>query len=59
MKGIGTTEWWVAYDGWQENIPHPLYYASDANGNITDVLNTTGTLAAHYEYDPYGNTIAQ
>ena len=43
----------------QGNIPHPLYYASDANGNITDVLNTNGTLAAHYEYDPYGNTIAQ
>ena len=43
----------------QENIPHPLYYACDANGNITDVLNQNGTLAAHYEYDPFGNTIAQ
>ncbi|MCZ7593237.1 MAG: hypothetical protein M5U15_14345 [Kiritimatiellae bacterium] len=42
----------------QENIPHPLYYASDANGNITDVLNTNGTLAAHYEYDPFGNIVA-
>lgn len=59
VKVIGTTQWWVAHDGWQENIPDPLYYAGDANGNITDVMNTNGTLAAHYEYDPFGNTIAQ
>ncbi|MCZ7591510.1 MAG: RHS repeat-associated core domain-containing protein [Kiritimatiellae bacterium] len=43
----------------QGNIPDPLYYASDANGNVTDVLNNNGALAAHYEYDPFGNTIAQ
>ncbi|MCZ7591512.1 MAG: RHS repeat-associated core domain-containing protein [Kiritimatiellae bacterium] len=59
MKAIGTTQWWVAFDGGQENIPHPLYYAGDANGNVTDLLNNNGILAARYEYDPYGNTIAQ
>ena len=30
----------------------------DANGNITEILDDTATLAAHYEYDAYGNTIA-
>lgn len=29
----------------------------DANGNVTELVNTNGALAAHYEYDPYGNSI--
>ena len=39
------------------------HFAYDANGNITEVLkkNTgsllAGSLVAHYEYDPFGNTI--
>ena len=43
----------------EENIPRPLYYAGDANGNVTDLVDTNGAVVAHYEYDPYGNTIAQ
>ena len=31
----------------------------DANGNITDLVDTNGAVVAHYEYDPYGNTIIQ
>jgi RHS repeat-associated protein len=41
----------------KENIPLPLYYSCDANGNITDVLDKNGSIAAHYEYDGFGNTI--
>lgn len=33
------------------------YYAYDANGNVAQVLNGAGGTAAHYEYDPFGNTI--
>jgi len=33
------------------------YY--DANGNVTELVDTNGTTVAHYEYDPYGNIIAQ
>lgn len=33
--------------------------AYDANGNITDLVDADGNVVAHYEYDPYGNTIAQ
>jgi RHS repeat-associated protein len=33
---------------------YPLY---DGNGNVSEYLTTTGTLAAHYEYDPFGNTV--
>jgi RHS repeat-associated protein len=43
----------------EENIPHPLYYAGDANGNVTDLVDANGAVVAHYEYDPYGNNVAQ
>jgi RHS repeat-associated protein len=33
------------------------HYAYDVNGNVTEVLSDSGTIAAHYEYDPFGNTI--
>jgi RHS repeat-associated protein len=33
----------------------PFFPAYDANGNITEYVSTNGTVAAHYEYDPYGN----
>ncbi|MDD2601267.1 MAG: RHS repeat-associated core domain-containing protein [Kiritimatiellae bacterium] len=35
------------------------YYAlADANGNITEYLNDSGTVVAHSEYDAFGNTSA-
>ena len=34
----------------------PLY---DANGNITAYVSETGAVVAEYEYDSFGNTIAQ
>jgi RHS repeat-associated protein len=32
---------------------YPTY---DGNGNISEYLNSTGAVAAHYEYDPFGKT---
>jgi RHS repeat-associated protein len=34
------------------------FYAYDANGNVTTLIDTNGALVASYTYDPYGNTIA-
>lgn len=34
----------------------PLY---DANGNVTECLDASGNIRAHYEYDAFGNIIAQ
>lgn len=42
-----------------DNIPQPLYYSCDANGNVADVLDKNGAVVAHYEYDGFGNTIVQ
>ena len=32
---------------------------ADANGNVTEYINSSGTPVAHYEYDAFGNTLAQ
>ena len=31
--------------------------AYDANGNVTELVDTNGAIVARYEYDPYGNAI--
>jgi RHS repeat-associated protein len=33
-------------------------YHSDGNGNITALVTTSGTVAAKYHYDPYGNLLS-
>jgi RHS repeat-associated protein len=41
-------------------VPAPRTYATtyDGNGNVIGLINAAdGTLAAEYEYDPFGNTI--
>jgi RHS repeat-associated protein len=35
------------------------YPVADANGNITDYVATNGAVVAHYEFDAFGNTVAQ
>jgi RHS repeat-associated protein len=37
----------------QSPISYPTY---DGNGNISEYLTATGAIAAHFEYDPFGNT---
>ncbi len=34
-------------------------YFADGNGNIVDLTDAYGASAAHYEYDPFGNIVAQ
>ena len=35
------------------------YYAHDGNKNVSEVLGTDDTIAAHYEYAPFGAVVAQ
>jgi RHS repeat-associated protein len=40
--------------------PSEYFPCFDANGNITEYVDETGTnVVAHYEYDPFGNIIRQ
>jgi RHS repeat-associated protein len=32
------------------------YPCFDGNGNITEYINASGAIVAHFEYDPFGNT---
>lgn len=32
-------------------------YSYDANGNVAQMVDSAGNIAAHYEYDPFGNTV--
>jgi len=34
-----------------------VVYSYDANGNVSELINSAGTVAAHYEYSPYGQVI--
>jgi len=36
-----------------------FYYVCDANKNVTEMLDSSGNVRAHYEYDPYGKIILQ
>jgi len=37
----------------------PYFPCYDANGNVTDYVDAYGNIRAHYEYSPFGETIAQ
>ena len=32
-------------------------YTYDGNGNVSELVDGSGNVVAHYEYDPYGNSI--
>jgi RHS repeat-associated protein len=32
-------------------------FTYDANGNVSELIESSGTVAAHYEYDPFGNVV--
>jgi uncharacterized protein RhaS with RHS repeats len=34
-----------------------FHYTYDLNGNVSEVLDGSGTIAAHYEYGPFGELI--
>ena len=39
------------------SIKRPVYPTYDGNGNVSEYLSAAGTIAAHFEYDPFGNTV--
>ena len=55
MQGAGTIGG-ILWENLNGVVAFPAY---DGNGNLTDLTDTNGASVAHYEYDPYGNTIAK
>ena len=41
----------------ENNATHYFHY--DANGNVTETVDTTGTLSASYEYGPFGELVSE
>ena len=56
LQGAGGIGGLLAATGVASNTP--VLYGYDANGNVGVLLGTSGTMVAHYEYDPYGNALA-
>lgn len=42
---------------WSSTSNPVLFFTFDGNGNVSELISTNGSISAHYEYDPYGNTI--
>ncbi|MBK1884429.1 RHS repeat-associated core domain-containing protein [Luteolibacter pohnpeiensis] len=42
----------------EDEASDPVFYPTyDGNGNVSEYLNSSGTVEAHFEYDPFGNTV--
>ncbi|MEM1085139.1 MAG: RHS repeat-associated core domain-containing protein [Verrucomicrobiota bacterium] len=54
MQGAGGIGGLLAVDGGGTSY-FPTY---DGNGNISEYLDSTGGVVAHFEYDPFGRTVA-
>jgi RHS repeat-associated protein len=40
--------------------PSSIYYPTfDGNGNVSEYLDDTGAIVAHYEYDPFGKIVVE
>jgi RHS repeat-associated protein len=59
LQGAGTIGGLLATVRSGDPEPVEGFYAYDANGNVTDLVGMDGAIAAHYEYDPYGNTVVK
>jgi RHS repeat-associated protein len=46
----------VAIHDQQSSIYYPTY---DGNGNVSEYLDATGAIVAHYEYDPFGRIVVE
>ena len=44
-------------DGGTSSTSSVYLYTYDGNGNVGQLVDAAGSIAAHYEYDPFGNTI--
>ncbi|MDD2600934.1 MAG: RHS repeat-associated core domain-containing protein [Kiritimatiellae bacterium] len=58
LQGAGSVGGLLCETKVANSVINTYYALADANGNITEYLNDSGTVVAHYEYDAFGNTSA-
>src|SRR5690606_5887608 len=56
FQGAGGVGGHLAVDFVGSGAYYPL---ADGNGNITEYVDTSGAVVAHYRYDPFGRTLFQ
>lgn len=56
LQGAGGVGGLVAVIDKTGTSPASYYATYDANGNVSEYLDAAGTVAAHYEYSPFGRT---
>jgi RHS repeat-associated protein len=56
LKGAGGVRGLLRMDLYQSDTYYPV---GDANGNITDYVDSDGSVGAHFEYDAFGQVIAE
>ena len=56
-QGAGTIGAILSLTTEQPSNSTTVFYCYDANGNVTDLVGTNGSILAQYQFDPYGNTI--
>jgi len=54
LQGAGGVGGLLAVTEHGETADTPYYNTYDANGNISEYLDNTGSVAVHYEYSPFG-----
>ena len=49
----------LALSGVEGPAPSTFHYTFDLNGNVSELLDATGSIAAHYEYGPFGEMLVE
>ena len=55
LQGAGGVGGLLMMEQIEDNATAAYFYAYDGNGNVTEIVDASGTVQARYEYDPYGN----
>ena len=58
MQGAGGVGGLLAVESLDAANPGAWFPTYDGNGNVSEYLGTNGAVAAHFEYDAFGNTIS-
>ncbi|HEY5894206.1 MAG TPA: RHS repeat-associated core domain-containing protein [Chthoniobacterales bacterium] len=56
LQGAGGVGGLLSSNSLDASVPGRREYTFDGNGNVSELLDASGVIAAHYEYSPFGET---